>query len=144
MAVLVTMRPDGTLLRQVPFRPAEAHVSGMRFIEGLEWISDRDIVVYGSLNPSTVEYAVVDLQAGKEVRSHLVDGYRWAASPDGSHAAYAGYLPHFTPEAERRPQLCFDRPRVRVVCVDQRRSNPLRALPRRHGGAPSLDSWWRR
>jgi hypothetical protein len=108
LADLVTMRPDGTGLQVVPFRPIEANVLGMRFVEGIEWISDQRVVVYGGVNPSTVEYAVVDLAAGKEVKWYAVDGFEWTASPDGSHAAYVGGIPHFTPEADRRPQLCLD------------------------------------
>ena len=102
------MRPDGTTLREIRFRPPEAHVIGMRFIEGLEWISDQRLVVSGSVNPSTGEYALVDIGTGKEVAWYAVDGPAWAASPDGSHAAYVGYVPHFTPEERRRPQFCLD------------------------------------
>lgn len=105
---LVVMQPDGTTVREIRFRPPEAHVSGMRFIEGLEWISDQRLVVSGSVNPSTGEYVLVDIGTGKEVGGYLTDGFAWAASPDGSHAAYVGYVPHFTPEEKRRPQFCLD------------------------------------
>jgi hypothetical protein len=105
---IVVMQPDGTTLREIRFRPPEAHVIGMRFIEGLEWISDQRLVVSGSVNPSTGEYAVVDIGTGKEVDGCLTEGSAWAASPDGSHMAYVGYVPHFTPEDSRRPQFCLD------------------------------------
>ena len=108
MAELVTMRPDGTPIRSVLFRPLDSHIEGMRFIEGLGWVSDHRVVAYGGVNPSTVDYSIVDLAVGKEVGWYGVDGFLWAASPDGSHAAYVGLVPHFTPEADRRPQLCFD------------------------------------
>ena len=48
---IVVMLPDGTTLREIRFRPPEAHVSGMRFIEGLEWISDQRLVVFGKREP---------------------------------------------------------------------------------------------
>ena len=74
---LVVMQPDGTTVREIRFRPPEAHVSGMRFIEGLEWISDQRLVVSGSVNPSTGEYVLVDIGTGKEVGGYLTDGFAW-------------------------------------------------------------------
>ena len=37
----------------------------MRFVEEIKWISAREIAVSGSVNPSTVEYAIVDTDSGK-------------------------------------------------------------------------------
>lgn len=108
LAVLVALLSDGTPLREIVFRPPDSKVSGMRFVENLEWISNQRLVVSGSLNPSTAEYAVIDVVSGEQVKDYLVDGFKWAASPDGSHAAYVGYVPHFTPEDARHPQLCLD------------------------------------
>jgi hypothetical protein len=108
LADIVVMRPDGTGFREIHFRPVEANVSGMRGLEELAWISGQRLVAAGSVNPSTAEYAVIDTETGKEVGGYLVDGFGWEASPDGSHVAYVGYIPHFTPEASRRPQFCLD------------------------------------
>jgi len=108
LADILVMRPDGTGLREIHFRPVEANVSGMRGVEDLRWISEQRLVASGSVNPSTGEYAVIDVEAGKEVAWYLVDGFTWEASPDGSHAAYVGYIPHFTPEVSRHPQFCLD------------------------------------
>ena len=108
LADILVMRSDGAGLREIHFRPVEANVSGMRGVEELEWISDQRLVASGSVNPSTAEYAVIDVETGREVAGYLVDGFGWEASPDGSHAAYVGYIPHFTPEASRRPQFCLD------------------------------------
>ena len=66
------------------------------------------LVASGSVIPSTAEYAVIDVETGNEVAWYLVDGFNWAASPDGSHAAYVGYVPHFTPNESRRPRFCLD------------------------------------
>src|ERR1039457_4305393 len=41
LAGIVVTRSDGTLVREILFRPAEAHVSGMRWVESPEWISNR-------------------------------------------------------------------------------------------------------
>jgi hypothetical protein len=108
LAVLVALLSDGTPLREIVFRPPGSNLSGMRFVEKLEWISNQRLVVSGSLNPSTAEYAVIDVGSGEQVKDYMVDGFNWAASPDGSHAAYVGYVPHFTQEEARRPQLCLD------------------------------------
>ena len=108
LADIVVMRPDGTDLREIHFRPVDANVSGMRGVEELEWISGRRLVASGSVNPSTAEYAVLDVETGKQVAGCFVDGFGWEASPDGSHMAYVGYIPHFTPEEDRRPQFCLD------------------------------------
>ena len=96
------------MVREILFRPLEEHVIGMRFVEGLAWISKRRLVASGSLNPSTVEYAVIDVETDGQVAGYLVDGFAWAASPDGAHAAYVGFVPHFTREEDRRPQFCID------------------------------------
>lgn len=108
MGDIVALSADGTLLHEIRFRPQGSGTSGMRFIEGLQWMSNKFLVVFGSVNPSTTEYAVVDAESGKEVSGYMVDGYGWAVSPDGSHVAYVGYVPHWTPVERRRPQLCID------------------------------------
>lgn len=105
---LVVISTTGEILHEIPFRATNSEVSGMRFVEELEWSSDEVLVVSGSVNPSTGEYALVDVKKGKEVADYLVDGFRWASSPDGNHAAYVGYIPHSVPEADRRPQFCLD------------------------------------
>jgi hypothetical protein len=48
LAGIVVTRSDGTLVREILFRPAEAHVSGMRWVESPEWISNRRLVASGS------------------------------------------------------------------------------------------------
>jgi WD40-like Beta Propeller Repeat len=106
---LVVIRPDGTPVREIHFRPAGGLPSvGMRFVEGLLWISNQRLALYGSMNPSTVEYAVIDVKTGEEVGGYYVDGFTLAPSPDGSHVAYEAYIPHFSAEADHRPQLCID------------------------------------
>jgi hypothetical protein len=105
---LVVMTPDGARHLDSPLRPLEANVSGMRFIEKLEWLTNDRLVFSGSVNPSTGEFVVVDIRSGKEVQDYFVEGFHWAPSPDGSHVAYFAYIPHFTPTESRRPRLCID------------------------------------
>ena len=108
LADILVMGSDGTGLSEIHFRPVEENISGMRGVEELEWISDDRLVASGSINPSTAEYAVLDVKTGRQVGGSFVDGYSWQASPDGSHMAYVGYIPHFTSEENRRPQFCLD------------------------------------
>jgi len=108
MADIVVMHTNGSLLNEIHFRPIGEAVSGMRGVEHMEWISERRLVAAGSINPSTCEYAVIDVETGKQVAGNLVDGFTWVASPDGEHAAYLGFIGHFTPEADRRPRICLD------------------------------------
>jgi hypothetical protein len=108
LADIMVMRTDGPLVNEIHFRPVEENALGMRGVERFQWISERRLVVAGSINPSTGEYAVIDVETGKQVAGNLVDGFTWVASPDGEHAAYLGFIPHFTPEADRRPRICLD------------------------------------
>jgi WD40-like Beta Propeller Repeat len=105
---IVVLSPAGEELWALPFRPSDAHVTGMRFIEELEWISLERLMVSGSVDPSTVEYVVVDVHARKELGGYLTNGLNLAFSPDGKHVAYEAAVPHFTPQENRRPRLCLD------------------------------------
>jgi hypothetical protein len=107
MADIVVMRTNGSLLNEIHFRPVEEAVSGMRGVEHMEWISERRLVVSGSINPSTGEYDVLDAETGALVKGNLTDGFDWIASPDGEHAAYLGFIGHFTPEADRRRESAW-------------------------------------
>jgi hypothetical protein len=108
MADIVVMRTDGSLLNEIHFRPVGEPVSGMRGVEQMEWISQRRLVLSGSINPSTGEYDVLDAETGALIKAYGTDGSTWVASPDGEHAAYLGFIGHFTPEADRRPRICLD------------------------------------
>jgi hypothetical protein len=108
LADIAVISPAGEQLRLISFRRAGSPVTGMRFVEDLEWISEERLAVAGSVNPSTVEYAIVDMTNGTELASYLTDGFTLVGSPDGMHVAYEVYIPHFTPTADRRPRLCID------------------------------------
>jgi len=123
---------DGSRLREIAFRPVPEKVGGMRGVERLEWVTDTTLAVSGSLNPSTCEFVVIDAESGKELNWYLVDGFSWAASPDGSHAAYIGYVPHFTSNEDRRPQFCFD-----DECSDRNAGYPPRDRHVEFDGRPS-------
>jgi hypothetical protein len=108
LADIVVISSAGKTLREISFRPAGSNVSGMRFVEELQWISNQRLAVSGSVNPSTGEYAVIDIRSGKEIDWFGADGYSLVPSLDGKHVAYEEQVPHFTPEEEHRPRLCID------------------------------------
>ncbi len=100
---LLILSQTGRVEREISLPPSQ-----MRFVELLDWTVEGKIVAAGSVNPSTVEHVVIDSRAGTVGGGYLTDGWGLAFSPDGSHVAYHAYLPHFTEEAGRRPQLCID------------------------------------
>jgi hypothetical protein len=108
LADIIIMRTDGSGQREIHFRPVGTDDLPMRGVEKLQWISERFLTAAGSMNPSTCEYAVIDVVTGAEVPGYLTDGFTLVASPDGAHVAYVGFVPHFIPEDVRRPQFCLD------------------------------------
>lgn len=85
---------------------------GTRGIEGLQWLSSGRIAISGSINPSTVESIVIDLESRTVVDEIYDDKGAAAFSSNGAHVAYITGAPHFTPEAERRPELDIDAQRI--------------------------------
>jgi hypothetical protein len=84
----------------------------VRYIEGIEWLTEEKIAAKGSINPSTVHTFVYDLKTGKEIADYLDDDGRTVFSPDGEHAADQTGKPHFTPESGAEPELDIDYLRV--------------------------------
>jgi hypothetical protein len=108
LSCIVVIRHNGAVINVIHFRPAEANIRGMRFVEDLQWITNDRLLVSGSVNPSIGEYATLDVHSGKEVGGYVVDGFSLSPSPDWSHVAYEAAVAHFTDEVYRRPQLCLD------------------------------------
>lgn len=82
--------------------------SGMRAVESLQWVDAHRIAVSGSVNPSSQETLVVDLQQGSISDEYIDDGGGLSFSPDGKHVAQLIGAPHFTATANRRPALRVD------------------------------------
>jgi hypothetical protein len=83
LADIVVIRPDGSGTREIHFRPLGGNILGMRFVEGLDWISEQRLIVSGSLNPSTCEYAVIDVETGASAGGYLTDGFSLSESLRG-------------------------------------------------------------
>jgi hypothetical protein len=110
LAKLDIIDTNGTVLSSVPIKPAKAREvrSGMRFVERLQWLGDHSLAVSGTLNPSTTEYEVIDMQKRTLQREFFDDGFGAAFSPNGEHYAYVSGQPHFTPSSEAVPTLIID------------------------------------
>jgi hypothetical protein len=110
---LVVIAEDGTPLNQILVQPVDSPVKGpLRWVDTLEWIGHEKIALGGSVNPSTGEVVVFDVESGKEVDETDTDDGEPVFSLDGTH--FAGYSgsPHFTPEEMREPELDVDNKRV--------------------------------
>lgn len=83
---MVVLDKLGKKLSQTEIRSEEKGVlvHHMRFLENIEWISKDKVVVSGSLNPSTIEYLVIDINRQKIVDDLIGDGPMARFSPDGS------------------------------------------------------------
>ena len=95
------------LIHPAPTDPREV-VTGMRFVERVEWVTGSRIAVSGSINPSTCENIVFDVFTGSIVNEFYDDGCNAAYSQDGRHVAYMTGAPHFTPESRRERELIVD------------------------------------
>jgi len=110
LAILHVVDRYGQSFLSLPIKPVVAGEvnSGMRAVEALQWIDSHRIAVSGSVNPSTQEVLVVDLQRDAVADEFIDDGGGVSFSPDGKHTAQLTGAPHFTPSANRRPVLRVD------------------------------------
>jgi hypothetical protein len=103
--IVVVRASDGAEVANIPVQP---HLGGLRFVESIEWLTSSSIAVSGSIDPSTTEYITLALPKGEERDDYYDQGDGAAFSADGKHVAYIEGSPHFTPEAEREPNLQVD------------------------------------
>lgn len=110
LAILHVVDRYGQSLLSLPIKPVVAGEinSGMRAVEALQWVDSHRIAVSGSVNPSTQEVLVIDLQRDAVADEFIDDGGGVSFSPDGKHTAQLTGAPHFTPSAKRRPVLRVD------------------------------------
>ena len=110
LADVVVVAPDGRELSRTPIEPVLPDVgyTGMQYVDGLRWISGRQLAVRGAINPAQSQYYVVDAAAGKIVSDFVDDGSRAAFSPDGRQVARLADSPHYVADADRTPALLLD------------------------------------
>ncbi len=82
------------------------------YIERIQWLTADNIAAAGSVNPSTVDTLVFDTKTGKELMDYGDDTGGAVFSPDGEHAAAERGMLHWTPLADREPELDIDYQRV--------------------------------
>ncbi len=93
-----------------PTSPEEGYA--IRFIEGIEWLTEDKIAAKGSIDPSSVQTFVYDINTGTELMDYVDNDGGAVFSPDGEHAATQNGSPHWTPEPDREPELDIDNQRV--------------------------------
>jgi hypothetical protein len=104
---------DWNKLSDILIRPTQDGVGeDMRFIESLEWLTPEHIAASGTINPSTEESLVIDINTGRELMNYYDDAGGVGYSPDGEHVAYVNGAPHFMPADESEPALNIDMQRV--------------------------------
>lgn len=110
LADLVVVSDDGREQARVAIEPvtAEFGSAGMRYVEGVQWISPSRVVVHGSLDPSQSQYYVIDIATGQTVADFIDDASGPAFSPDGAHIACRTGSPHWTPAESRAAVLLID------------------------------------
>ncbi len=93
-----------------PTSPEEGYA--IRFIEGIEWLTGDKIAAKGSIDPSSTQTFVYDINTGKELMDYVDNDGGAVFSLDGEHAASQNGSPHWTPEPDREPELEIDDERV--------------------------------
>jgi len=110
---LVVITDTGKAVADIPVQPVEPNSPGnMRFVEILKWLTPDRIEVGGSINPSTFEVVVFDINTGEEVDETDSDEIAPVFSLDGKHFAGFSGMPHFSDEDNKEPQLDVDNKRV--------------------------------
>lgn len=110
LSTLVVSDPFGQVLARVPLKPVARNEvrSGMRQVESIEWLTSDQIVVSGTINPSSTEHLVVNLLQLAVTSEYVDDGQGAAFSPDGKHVAVIEGAPHFASVSGRAPVLMVD------------------------------------
>lgn len=86
LAQLTLIASDGEKLAEFQILPNG--MSGMRFVEDLEWLDGTRVMYGGSANPWNCMRVVLDTKTGKEVGGDLGACRTFVRSPDGRLTAY--------------------------------------------------------
>jgi hypothetical protein len=104
---------SGKNIATVPVRPENSSTTNdLPSVDRLQWLPNDQVVVSGSLNPSTEESIILDAKTGKELNSIYDDAGGAVFSPDGIHVAYVTGSAHFMPAEDKRPIVNIDQEQV--------------------------------
>ncbi len=111
---LIVVDPEsGRALADIRICPTNSEdICAISYVEGIEWLTADKIAAAGSINPSTDDTLVFDLRTGKVVTDYTDDNGGGVFSPDGEHVADERGMLHWTPLADREPELDIDYQRV--------------------------------
>ncbi len=99
-AEVVLFSATGTRVKSIPA------LDRGNSVNEIEWLGNGRIGIDTHINPSVGQYLVVDVATGGVVVSYF--GYDFRPSPDSTHVAHAGSIPHFSPAFARSDYLMLD------------------------------------
>jgi len=98
-------------IRICPVTPDD-EIYDVRYIQGIEWLTDDKIAAVGNVNPSTGQIFVYDLNTGKELMDYIDNDGGVIFSPNGEHAATEEGMQHWLSDADREPEIDIDNQRI--------------------------------
>jgi hypothetical protein len=98
-------------IRICPVTPDD-EIYDVRYIQGIEWLTEDKIAAVGNVNPSTGQTFVYELKTGKELMDYPDDDGGAVFSPNGEHAATEDGMQHWLSDADREPELDIDNQRI--------------------------------
>lgn len=102
---LVLCDPNGAVLKEFSLAPTKDW-DGCNSVNRIDFIDRRRLGVDCHVSPSLSEYSELDQESGQALRHWLGFGFAW--SPDNSHLAYHGWIPHFSPPFGHSSYLQID------------------------------------
>lgn len=106
---LVVIDPDGKkLIETLIHEGGPSKVGGFRFIEEVSWHGNNHIGLYGSVNPYTCEYIVLDASTAARVTRGIGDCGSFSVSPDGQHLAHRDIVGPIAAESARLDEIVVD------------------------------------
>lgn len=101
-ARLVVIDPGGTKLMETLIHPGgPSKVGGFRFIREVYWHGEDYVGLYGSVNPYTCEYLILEVRTGRLVADDIGQCRSFSVSPSGAQILSLDPVGG-VPEAERR------------------------------------------
>jgi hypothetical protein len=97
--------PSGKVLKEFSLA-ATSDWDGCGAVMKIDFLDSRRIGFHCHINPSLGEYTTMDPSSGQMLRHWLGFAFTW--SPDKSHIAHHGWIPHFSPPFAHSSYLQID------------------------------------